>query len=163
MNRKNSDSISSANRSSLDTFHGLATTCLSSAERLTALNLASARGMLDDTVAASRQRPSTGTDLGFNHAQMAYVKPVFEKAVAYSYSVFEILLESQQEIIHTLSSQFSSMNANFKAPANWTAPFEMFTKGMQDVSSLAKRNVSATTEATKSAITESLSRVTKVA
>jgi hypothetical protein len=55
------------------------------------------------------------------------------------------------------------MNANFKAPANWTAPFEIFTKGMQDVSSLAKKNASATTEASKSAITESRSRLSKAA
>jgi phasin family protein len=119
--------------------------------------------MLDETVAASMQRTAKEDNSGFNFPQMAFIQPSLEKALAYSRCAYEILLESQQEIIHTLSSQFSSMNANFKAPANWTAPFEIFTKGMQDVSSLAKKNASATTEASKSAITESRSRLSKAA
>jgi len=163
MNPKNSHSFSTANRSGLDTFHGLATIYLSSAERLTALNLASARGMLDDALAASTQRPSTGTDFGINLPQVAFGHPSLEKAIAYSRSAYEILLESQQEMIHLLSSQFASTNANFKLPADWTAPFQMFTKGLQEVSSLTKKNASATTEATKSAVTETLSKLSKAA
>ena len=163
MNRKNSLSLPSANRSNLEAFHGLAEIYLSSAERLTALNLASTREMLDDSVAASMQRPPKGDNSGFNFPQIAFVQPSLEKAIAYTRSAYEILLESQQEIIQSLSSQLTSMNTNFKAPAAWSAPFEMFTKGMEEVSSLAKKNASATTEATKSALTETLSKLSKAA
>lgn len=163
MNRKNAQSLPSANRSNLEAFHGLAEICLSSAERLTALNLASTREMLDETVAASMQRTAKEDNSGFNFPQFAFVQPNLEKAIAYSRSAYEILLESQQEIIQSLSSQLTSMNTNFKVPGDWSAPFDMFTKGMQEVSSLTKKNASATTEAAQSAIAETLSKLAKVA
>ena len=163
MNRKVPQSSPSANRSNVEAFHGLAEIYLSSVERLTALNLASTREMLDDTVAASMQRPSKGDNSGFNLPQMAFVQPTLEKAIAYSLSAYEILLESQQEIMQSLSSQFSSTNVNLKLPADWTAQFEKFTKGLQEVSLLAKKNASATTEATQSAIAETLSKLAKAA
>ncbi|UCV24346.1 phasin family protein [Ferribacterium limneticum] len=163
MNRKNSHSFSSANQSNLEAFHGLASIYLAGAERLTALNLTSIRGVLDDTVAESTQRPSTKTDFGFNLPLVAFGQPSVEKTMAYSRSVYEILLETQQEIIQTLSSQFANTNANLKMPLDWSAPFEMFTKGLQEVSSLTKKNTSATTEAAKSAIAEINSRLSKAA
>ena len=162
MNHKNTQSLPSANRSNLEAFHGLAEICLSSAERLTALNLATTREMLDETVAVSMQRTAKEDNSGFNFPQMAFVQPSLEKAIAYSRSAYEILLESQQEIIQSLSS-FTSMNANFKVPGDWSAPFDMFTKGMQEVSSLTKKNASATTEAAQSAIAETRSKLAKVA
>ncbi|WP_310494350.1 phasin family protein [Dechloromonas sp.] len=162
MNRKNSHSFSSANQSNLEAFHGLASIYLAGAERLTALNLTTIRGALDDTVAESTQRPSTKTDFGFNLPLVAFGQPSVEKTMAYSRSVYEILLETQQEIIQTLSSQFANTN-NFKMPLDWSAPFEMFTKGMQEVSSLTKKNTSATAEAAKSAIAEINSRLSKAA
>jgi phasin family protein len=128
MNRKNPHSLPAAKRSSLDALQAFAEIYLTSAERLTVLNLASAREMLEQTVAASRQKPSTENESGFNLPQLAFSQPSFQKAVTYSRSVYEILLESQQEIIKTLSSQFSDMNANFKLPAEATAPFEVFSK-----------------------------------
>jgi phasin family protein len=163
MNHKNTQSQPSANLSNLEAFHGLTEICLSSAERLTALNLASTREMLDDTLAASRHRPPKGNDSAFNLTQFAFVQPNLEKAIAYSRSAYEILLESQQEFIQSLSSQLTSMNTNFKVPGDWSAPFDMFTKGMQEVSSLTKKNASATTEAAQSAIAETLSKLAKVA
>lgn len=163
MNRKNSHSFSSANQSNLEAFHGLASIYLAGAERLTALNLTSIRGVLDDTLAESTQRPSKGADFGFNLPQVAFGQPIVEKTIAYSRSVYEILLETQQDVIQTLSSQFTSTNANLKMPLDWSAPFDMFTKGMQEVSSLTKKNASATTEATKSVIAEANSRLSKAA
>jgi len=163
MNRKNSHSYSSTNRSSLEAFQGLAAIYLSSAERLTALNLASARGLLDDTLTASMQRPSTGTDFGFTPSQVASVQPIFEKAVAYSRDAYGILLETQYQVIQALTSQFTGMNLNFMLPTDWTAPFEMFTKGLQEVSELTKKNASATAEATKSAVAETISKLSKAA
>jgi phasin family protein len=163
MNSKNSHSHSSENKFNLEAFHGLATIYLDGAERLTALNLNSTRELIDDTLAASTQRPSAGTDAGFNFPQVALVKPIVEKTIAYSRSAYEILLETQQEIIQTLSSQFTSANANFKMPLDWSAQFDMFTKGMQEVSSLTKKNTSATIEATKSAIAETNSRLSRAA
>lgn len=163
MNSKNSHSLSPENRSNLEAFHGLASIYLAGAERLTALNLNSTRGLLDDTLAASTQRPSTGTNVGFNLPQLAFVQPMVEKTIAYSRSAYEILLETQQEVIQTLSSQFTSTNANFKMPLDWSAQFDMFNKGLQEVSSLTKKNTSATIDATKSAIAETNSRLSKTA
>lgn len=163
MNSKTSQSQSLVNQSNLDAIHGLATIYLSGAERLTALNLTATRGLLEDTFAAAAQRPSAGTDSGFNLPQLAFSQPNVERTIAYSRSVYQIFLETQQEMIQTLSTQFSSTSANFKLPSDWTAPLEKFTKGVQDVSSQNAKNVSATIDATKSAIAETNARVSKSA
>jgi len=163
MYSKNAQSQSLKNQSNLDAFSGLSTICLAGAERLTALNLTATRELLEDTFAAATQRPSAGTDFGFNLPKLAFGQPNVEKAIAYSRSVYQIFLETQQEMIQTLSTQFSSTNANFKLPSDWTAPFEMFTKGVQEVSSLTTKNASATIDATKSAIAEANTRLSKAA
>jgi len=64
--------------------------------------------------------------------------------------------------MQTLSSQFTSVNENFKLPADWTAPFETFTKGVQEVSMQTNKNVSATAAAAQSAIAKTVSKLTKV-
>jgi len=163
MNSKTSQSQSLENQSNLNAIHGLATIYLSGAERLTALNLTATRGLLEDTFAASTQRPSAGADSGFNLTQLAFSQPNVERTIAYSRSVYQIFLETQQEMIQTLSTQFSSTNASFKLPSDWSAPLEKFTKGVQEVSSQTAKNVSATIDATKSAIVETNSRLSKSA
>lgn len=163
MNRKNSQSLPIVNQANLETLQSLAGIYLSSAERLTALNLESARGMFEDAVAASTQQPAKDTGFGFNLPQITFIQPSSEKVIAYSRSAYEILLESQQEIIRTLTSSFTNMNANFKLPTDWTAPFEMFSKGLQEASSLAQKNASAATEATQRSVTETVSRLAKAA
>lgn len=161
MNRKNAPSHSSENQSNLEGIHGLATIYLAGAERLTALNLNSTRELLDDTLAASAQRATTGSNFGFSLPDVASVQPMIEKTIAYSRSAYEIVLETQQEMIQTLSTQFTSANANFKMPLDWNTQFDMFNKGLQEVTSLTKKNASATIDATKSAIAETNSRLSK--
>lgn len=163
MNRKNSQSLPIANQANLETLQSLAGIYLSSAERLTALNLNSTRGMIEDAVAASMRQPAKETESGFNFPQIAFIQPSSEKLIAYSRSAYEILLESQQEIIRTLTSSFTNMNANFKLPTDWSAPLEMFSKGMQEASSLAQKNATAATEAAQRSVTETVSRLTKAA
>lgn len=163
MNRKNSQSLPIANQANLETLQSLAGIYLSSAERLTALNLASARGMFEDAVAASTQQPAKDTGLGFNLPQITFIQPSSEKVIAYSRSAYEIIVESQQEIFRTLTSSFTNMNANFKLPMDWSAPFEMFSKGLREASSLTQKNVASATEATQRTVASAVSKLEKAA
>lgn len=163
MKHENSQTLNTVNRSNLEALKGLADIYLSGAERLTALNLASTREMFDDTITASMQQTSKKNESGFNLPQMAFVKPSFEKAIAYSRSAYEILLESQQEAIKTVSSLVTNMNGNFKVPADWTASMEMFTNGVKEASSIAKKNVATATEAAQRTVSEARAKLEKAA
>ena len=163
MNRKNSQSLPIVNQSNLATLQSLAEIYLSSAERLTALNLNSTRGMIEDAVAASMRQPVKEKESSFSFPQIAFVQPSSEKLIAYSRSAYEIVLESQQEIIRTLTSSISNMNGNFKLPTDWTAPFEMFSKGLQEASTLTQKNVASATEATQRTVSGAISKMEKVA
>jgi hypothetical protein len=75
--------------------------------------------MLNGTVAAaSMKQRSTGINIGFSLPQTTFVLPSLEKAFAYSRRAYEILLESQQEIIQTLPSQFPRA-ASQKLSQSW--------------------------------------------
>lgn len=163
MNHENSQPLATANRSNFDAIQGLAEIYLSGAERLTALNLASTRGMFDDTIAAAKQQTSKENESGFKLPQIAFVQPSFEKAIAYSRSAYEIVLESQQEAIKTVSSLFTNMNANFKFPVDLNASMEMFTNGVQEASSIAKKNVASATEAAQRTVSETRAKLEKAA
>jgi phasin family protein len=163
MNYENSQTLISANRSSLEALKDLGEIYLSGAERLTALNLASARGVFEDTVTASLQHASKKSESGFNLPQIAFAPPNFEKAVAYSRSAYEIILESQQEAVKKVSSLFANMNANFKFPVDLNASMEMFTNGVQEASSIVKKNVAIATDAAQRSVSETRAKLEKSA
>lgn len=163
MNHENSQTITTANRSNLEAFKGLAEIYLSGAERLMALNLASTRGMFDDTIATAKQQSAKETDAGFKLPQMAFVQPNFEKAIAYSRSAYEIILESQQEAIKTVSSLFTNMNANFKFPVDLNASMEMFSNGVREASSIAKKSVATATDAAQRTVSDTRAKLEKSA
>lgn len=163
MNYENSQTTTTANRSNLEAVKGLAEICLSGAERLTALNLASTRGMFDDTISAAMQQTTKENESGFKLPQMVFVQPNFEKTIAYSRSAYEIILESQREAIKTVSSLFTNMNANFKLPVDLNASMEMFTNSVREASSIAKKNVATATEAAQRTVSETRAKLEKSA
>lgn len=163
MNHENTQNLNNANQSSLNAVNSLAQIYLSGAQRLIALNLESARGMFGDTIASAKQQTAKVNDSGFKLPQMAFVQPNAEKAIAYSRSAYQIISESQQEAIKTVFSLFNNMNANFKLPADLNASMEMFSNGVQEASSIAKKNVATATDAAQRAVSETRAKLNKSA
>lgn len=163
MNQENSQTIATANQSNLDAVKDLTEIYLSGAERLTALNLTSTREMFDNSISVAMQQSAKENESGFKLPQIAFVQPSFEKAIAYSRSAYEIIFESQQEAIKKMSSLFANMNANFKFPANWSASMDMVTDGVQDASSIVKKNIATATEAAQRTVSETRAKLDRAA
>ncbi len=101
------EQFAAANKASVDAMLSLANTALASAERIAALNLNTARTLLEDGVA------NTKAILGAKNPQealalsTAQAQPTVEKIVSYNRSLYEISAQSKEEVSKLLESQFA--------------------------------------------------------
>lgn len=101
------EQFAAANKASVDAMLSLANTALASAERIAALNLNTARTLLEDGVA------NTKAILGAKNPQealalsTAQAQPTVEKIVSYNRSLYEISTQSKEEVSKLLESQFA--------------------------------------------------------
>ncbi|MFZ4534831.1 phasin family protein [Propionivibrio sp.] len=96
-----------ANKAVVDSLLSLANTALSSAERIAALNLNTARSILEDGVANAKALISAKDPQEAFKLSVAQAQPVVEQVVAYSRSLYEISAHSKEDISKLLESQFS--------------------------------------------------------
>jgi hypothetical protein len=75
--------------------------------------------------------------------QAALAQPAFEKAVAYSRSVYEIASQTQDEFSKIFDSQYVEMNKNVSS---------VLDKAAKQVAEMAEANVAAATTATVKAV-----------
>jgi len=101
------EQFAEANKASVDAMLTLANTALASAERIAALNLNTARSMLEDGVANAKAMLGAKDAKEFLSVQASLAQPGLEKAVAYTRSVYEISAQSKEEISKLLETQFS--------------------------------------------------------
>lgn len=171
----NPEQLAAANKSAVDSLLTLANTALASAERVAALNLNTARSILEDGVA------NTKALLGVKDAQEAIAlqsslaQPSIEKAVAYSRSVYEISAQTQEEVSKVFESQFAEFQKQFavlldkvakSAPAGSdvavaavrsaiaasNSAFDSMNKAAKQVAEITEANVAAATNATVKAV-----------
>jgi len=102
----NTEHFTSANKATADFLLSAANTALGSAERITALNLDTARSVLEDSVASTKSLLGAKDIQEAISIQASLTKPNIEKAVAYSSSVYEISTETQQAFAKMIESQF---------------------------------------------------------
>lgn len=164
-----------ANKAAVDSMLSLANTALASAERIAALNLNTARSVLEDSVA------NTKAILGAKDAQEALslqaslAQPNVEKAVAYTRSVYEISAQTKEELSKMVEAQFADFQkqvASLLDQATKSSPagsdvavaavksaiaaansaFDSMNKAAKQVSEIAEANVAAATNATVKAV-----------
>ena len=104
---KTPEQFAAANKASVDAMLSLANTALASAERIAALNLNTARSMLEDGMSNTKavlgaKDPQEAVSLSVAQAQ-----PAVEQAVAYTRSLYEISAQSKDEIAKVLEAQFA--------------------------------------------------------
>ena len=169
------EQFAAANKATVDSLLTLANTALASAERIAALNLNTARSMLEDGVANAKAMLGAKDAQEFFSVQASIAQPSLEKAVAYSRSVYEISAQSKEEISKLIEAQFADFQkqvlallekATKNAPAGSdvavsavksaiaaaTSAFDSMNKAAKQVADIAETNVAAATNATVKAV-----------
>ena len=169
------EQFNAANKASIETALALANTSLASAERIAALNLHTARAVIEDSITNLK------TLLGANSAQEAFTlqtslaQPNAEKAIAYARSLYEIAAQTQEEVTKVVEGRFSEVNkgvAGLLDQAAKNAPvgsdvavaavksafaaansaYDGLNKAAKQVAEITEANVAAATNATVQAV-----------
>ena len=169
------EQFAAANKASVDAMLTLANTALASAERIAALNLNTARSLLEDSVANTKAILGAKDPQEALAVQASLTQPNVEKAVAYTRSVYEISAQSKEEVSKLLEVQFGdfqkqiaglldkaaknapagsdvAVNAVKSAIAAATSAFDSMNKAAKQVAEIAEANVAAATNATVKAV-----------
>lgn len=164
-----------ASKASVEAMLTIANTVFASAERVAALNLNTARTMLEDSVANTKALLSAKDIQDMASLQATLAQPSLEKAVAYSRSIYEIATQTQGELAKISEAQMAEMKMAMtnsldqslkNAPAGSevavaavksaiaaaNSAYDNMTKAAKQVTDMAEANVAAATTATIHAV-----------
>lgn len=167
--------LAAANKASVETMLTLANTAFASAERLAALNLNTARSMLEDAMTNMKSMLGAKNVQEFVALGSTLGQPAVEKAVAYARSVYEIATQTQEDYAKVFEAQFAEVNkavnealdkfaksappgadaavaAVKSAIAAANSAYGSMTKAARQVAELTEANVNAATTATVKAV-----------
>lgn len=167
--------FTSASKAGVEAMLTIANTAFSSVERLAALNLNTARAMLEDSVANTKSLLSVKDMQELVSLQTALAQPSLEKAVAYSRTLYEIATQTQGEMTKVCEAQMAEMKATVastmdqaikNAPAGSdiavaavksaiaaaNSAYDNMTKAAKQVVEMTEANVAAATTATIHAV-----------
>jgi phasin family protein len=169
------EQIAAANKANVETALTLANTAFASAERIAALNLNTARTLLEESVSTAKTLMGAKDAQELVGLQSALAQPALDKAIAYSRSLYEIATQTQEEFGKVFEAQFAEMNKNVasaldKAAKNAPAgsdvavaavksaiaaansAYDTITKAAKQVAEITEANVAAATSATVKAV-----------
>ncbi|MDR2188850.1 MAG: phasin family protein [Azonexus sp.] len=178
------EQFAAANKATVDSLLSVANAALASAERIAALNLNTARSVLEDSVSGAKALLAAKDPQEALSIQASLAQPNVEKAVAYSRSVYEISAQAQEELSKTIESQFSGFQkqvaelldkAAKSAPAGSdvavaavksafaaaNSAFDNLNKAARQVAEITEANVAAATNATVKAVGQTTARKAK--
>jgi len=169
------EQFAASNKANVETMLTLANAAFASAERLTALNLNTARSIMEDGVANTKAMLAVKDVQELMNLQTSLAQPIVEKAVAYARSVYEITSQSQEEVSKVMESQVAEINkgvasaldkAAKSAPAGSdvavaavksaiaaaNSAYDSMNKAAKQVAEMTEANVAAATNATVKAV-----------
>ncbi len=172
------EQIAAFNKANVETLLTLANSAFANAERLAALNLNTARSMLEDGVASTKALLGAKDVQELISLQTSLAQPLVEKAVAYTRSVYEIASQGQEEVSRLFETQVSELNKGLSsaldkaarsAPAGSdvavaamksaiaaaNSAYDSLSKTAKQVAEIAEANVAAATNATVKAVSTS--------
>ncbi len=106
------EQLSTANKANVDMMLTFANTAFASAERLAALNLNTARQMLEDSFGNAKALMSVKDPRELVALQSAMAQPALDKAIAYSRGLYEIASQTQGVLGKLIEGQVSEINSN---------------------------------------------------
>lgn len=107
----------------LATMLEMASTSVASAQRLTTLNLETARALFDGSVATATAVLAGGKTLDGGGAQIILAQPVMAQAVHYAQAAQQIIGDNQHAVNGLLAAQISASRAGVVAKLEQTFPF----------------------------------------
>lgn len=169
------EQFANTNKAVVDSLLLLSNTALSSAERIAALNLNTARSVFEDSVSSTKALLDAKDPQEAIARQASQVQPNVEKAVAYTRSVYEITAQAKDELTKLIEAQYSEFQkrlaslvdqssktmplgsdvavAAVKSAINATnSAFDSMNKAAKQVSEIAEANVAAAANATVKAV-----------
>ncbi|HTJ97081.1 MAG TPA: phasin family protein [Rhodocyclaceae bacterium] len=165
------EQFASVQKAQIDSLLALANTTFASAERLAALNLNTARTLLEDSASSARTLFAAKDFQEFIALQTSLAQPAVDKAVVWSRSVYDIGTETREELGKAIDVQVSeasqALNSTLdslvkNAPAGTDAAvsasvsaiksalgaastaYETLSKTAKQVSDYAEANIAAT-------------------
>ena len=180
------EQFAATNKANIETLLTLANTAFASAERLAALNLNTARSLLEDGVSNAKALLAVKDAQELVTLQTSLAQPLVEKAVAYARNVYEITSQSQEEVSKLLEGQVAELNKDVasaldkaakSAPAGSdvavaavksaiaaaNSAYDSMSKAAKQVAEIAEANVAAATNATVKAVSTTSKAATKKA
>ena len=180
------EQFAATGKANVESLLSVANAAFASAERLTALNLNTARAVLEDGVANAKSLMGAKDVQELVALQSAMAQPMVEKAVAYSRNVYEIATQTQEELSKMVEAQLTEANKNVaevldkaakSAPAGSdvavaavkqaiaaaNSAYDSMTKAAKQVAEIAEANVTAATNATVKAVSTSTPKSKKAA
>lgn len=109
------EQIAAANKANIETLLNFANTTFESAERFAALNLNTARAILEDSVARAKVLLGAKDVQQLFSLQMEQVQPAAEQSVAYARGMYEIVTLTQKAIAEVVEDQLAELNKNLNA------------------------------------------------
>lgn len=169
------EQFAATSKANIEVVLTLANTAFANTERLAALNLNTARSMLEDGVTNAKALLAVKDVQELISLQAAIAQPMLEKAVAYSRNVYEITAQTQEEISKVIEGQMAEANKNVAAAlekAAKSAPagsdvavaavksaiaaansaYDSMSKAAKQVAEITEANVAAATSATVKAV-----------
>ncbi len=169
------EQFAASNKAGIETLLTVANSAFATAERLAALNLNTARSVLEDAIASTKTLLSAKDVQELLSLQTALAQPLVEKAVAYNRSVYEIATQNQEEVSKLVETQIAEINKNLavaldkaakSAPAGSdvavaavksaiaaaNSAYDSVSKAAKQVAEIAEANVAAATNATVKAV-----------
>lgn len=107
--------LAAARESNVEAALSLANSAFANAERLTTLNLNTARSAFDDSVANVQALLAAKDPQEFVKLQSSLAQPLVEKSVAYVRNVYEIASQAQEEVAKLVDGQVAELNKNLAA------------------------------------------------
>lgn len=158
MNAELRNTTEAGGNHAVDAFHDMAQIWLTSAERLSALNIGAAREALEDQTALARamlgiRAPEDAGNVGGNFAQ-----PMLDKALGYSRNAWEIFSETQSQLAKLAMAQMPSSGGRLPLPFDWNAAFEMFRSSARQFSDMAAQNMTAAADTAAAAGTTGMKK-----
>jgi phasin family protein len=170
------EQLAAASKANVETVMTLVNSAVSRAERLAALNLETARSVLEEGTASAKTLSTVKSPQELAELQASLTQPIVEKAMAYARSVNEIVAEGQQEVTKLFEVQIAELNKTFaaaldnaakSAPAGMEGAFTAMksalaagnsaygqvSKTVKQMAETAENNLSAAAEATAKAVT----------
>lgn len=169
------EQIAAANKANLEALVSVANTAFASAEKITALNIDTARSMVEDSLSSTRSLLGAKDPQELLNLQSSLSKPLLEKAVAYNRSLYELASRNQEQFSKLADAQFAEFNKVFNglmdqaaqsSPAGSDVAFSAIKSAMaaansaydnankvaKQVVELTEANVNAATDATVKAV-----------